>query len=123
MALTDAPNTMTLPEGALQPTTTEQAGSRKVISVIDTLLNTPTLPTGTTVTPALQTIQTAEAMTTPGLQGQVVAATPTAGTVPTITPTTVPGSTAAAAQTTATPASMTAAQVAGATPTMTAEQM
>ena len=123
MATTDAPNTTTLPEGALQPTTTEQAGSRKVISVIDTLLNTPDLPTGTQVTPALQTIQTAEAMTTPGLQGQVVAATPTAGTVPTITPTTVPGSTAAAAQTTATPASMTAAQVAGATPTMTAEQM
>ena len=40
MATTDAPNTTTLPEGALQPTTTEQAGSRKVISVIDTLLNT-----------------------------------------------------------------------------------
>ena len=32
---TDAPNTTTLPEGALQPTTVEQAGGRKVISVID----------------------------------------------------------------------------------------
>ena len=123
MATTDAPNTTTLPEGALQPTTTEQAGSRKVISVIDTILNTPNLPTGTQVTPTLQTVQPTETMATAGLTGQVVAATPTAGTVPTITPTTVPGSTAAGQQTTATPASMAAAQVAGQTPTMTAEQM
>ena len=123
MATTDAPNTTTLPEGALQPTTTEQAGSRKVISVIDTILNTPNLPTGTQVTPTLQTVQPTETMATAGLTGQVVAATPTAGIVPTITPTTVPGSTAATEQTTATPASMTAAQVAGQTPTMTAEQM
>ena len=123
MATTDAPNTTTLPEGALQPTTTEQAGSRKVISVIDTILNTPNLPTGTQVTPTLQTVQPTEAMATAGLTGQVVAATPTAGIVPTITPTTVPGSTAAGQQTTATPASMAAAQVAGQTPTMTAEQM
>ena len=119
----DAPNTTTLPEGALQPTTTEQAGSRKVISVIDTILNTPSLPTGTQVAPELQTVQPTETMATAGLTGQVVAATPTAGTVPTITPTTVPGSTAAGQQTTATPASMAAAQVAGQTPTMTAEQM
>ena len=123
MALTDAPNTTTLPEGVLQPTTTEQAGSRKVISVIDTLLNTPNLPTGTAVTPSLQTVQPTEAMSTPGLTGQVIAATPTPGTVPTITAQTVPGSMAATEQTTAAPASMTAAQVAGATPTMTAEQM
>ena len=123
MATTDAPNTTTLPEGALQPTTTEQAGSRKVISVIDTILNTPNLPTGTQVTPTLQTVQPTETMATAGLTGQVVAATPTAGIVPTITPTTVPGSTAAGQQTTATPASMAAAQVAGQTPTMTAEQM
>ena len=112
MATTDAPNTTTLPEGALQPTTTEQAGSRKVISVIDTILNTPSLPTGTQVTPTLQTVQPTEAMATAGLTGQVVAATPTAGIVPTITPTTVPGSTAAGQQTTATPASMAAAQCA-----------
>jgi len=45
MATTDAPNTTTLAEGALQPTTTEQDKSRKVISLIDTLLTTPTAPT------------------------------------------------------------------------------
>ncbi len=123
MATTDAPNTTTLPEGALQPTTTEQAGSRKVISVIDTLLNTPSLPTGTQVTPTLQTVQTGEAMATPGLTGQVVAATPTPGTVPTVTAATVPGATMAAQQTAATPGSITAATVAGQTPTMTAAQM
>ena len=44
MATTDAPNTTVLPEGALQPTTTEQSGSRLVISTIDTLLNTPEVP-------------------------------------------------------------------------------
>ena len=90
---------------------------------VDTILNTPSLPTGTQVAPELQTVQPTETMATAGLTGQVVAATPTAGTVPTITPTTVPGSTAAGQQTTATPASMAAAQVAGQTPTMTAAQM
>ena len=34
----DAPNTTNLPEGALQPTASEQAGSRKVISLIVSLI-------------------------------------------------------------------------------------
>ena len=119
---TDAPNTTTLPEAALQPTMTEQDKSRKVISVIDTLLTAPTAPTGTTVTPTLQAVQTGETMTTPGLTGTVVAPTPTAGTTPTISPVTGPTATQTAAQTAASPATMTAAQVAGTTPTMTAAQ-
>ena len=49
----DAPNTINLPEGALQPTASEQSGSRKVISLIDSLLTSPVAPTGTTVTPAV----------------------------------------------------------------------
>ena len=120
---TDAPNTTTLPEGALQPTTVEQAGGRKVISVIDTLLNTPNLPTGAMVTPQLQQVQPGEAIATPGVQGTVAAATPTPGTVPTVTAATVPSATMAAQQTAATPGSITAATVAGQTPTMTAAQM
>ena len=36
---TDAPNTQTLTEGALQPTTTEQDKSRKVITLVDSLLS------------------------------------------------------------------------------------
>ena len=123
MATTDAPNTTVLPEGTYQPVATEQDKSRKVISVIDTLLNTPTAPTGTVVQPSLQTIQTGEAMATPGLTGTVAAATPTTGTVPTITPTATTAATTAAQPTVATAAQMTPATVAGQTPTMTAEQM
>jgi len=122
MATTDAPNTTTLPEAALQPTMTEQDKSRKVISVIDTLLTAPTAPTGTTVTPTLQQVQTGETMATPGLTGTVVAPTPTPGTTPTISNITAPTATQTAAQTAATPSAMTAAQVAGTTPTMTAAQ-
>ena len=94
--LVDAPNTTVLPEAALQPSMQEQAGGRKVISVIDTLLNTPSLPTGAMVTPQLQQVQTGEAMATPGVQGTVAAATPTPGTTPTVTAATVPGATMAA---------------------------
>ena len=57
MATTDAPNTTTLPEGSLQPTTTEQEGSRKVVSLIDTLLNSPTLPSSTVVQAQSQEVQ------------------------------------------------------------------
>ena len=121
MATTDAPNTTTLPEAAIQPTMTEQDKSRKVISLVDTLLTAPVAPTGTTVTPQLQQVQTGEVMQTAGVQGSVAAAQPTAGVVPTITAATAPTATTAAAPTTATPASMTAATVAGATPTMTAQ--
>ena len=51
---TDAPNSQTLVEGALQPTTTEQGTSRKVISLVDSLLTNPSLPTGGAVTPITQ---------------------------------------------------------------------
>jgi hypothetical protein len=121
MATTDAPNTTTLPEAAIQPTMTEQDKSRKVISLVDTLLTAPVAPKGTEVTPTLQQVQTGEVMGTQGVQGTVAAAQPTAGVVPTITAATAPTATTATGPTTATPASMTAATVAGATPTMTAQ--
>ena len=121
MATTDAPNTTTLPEAAIQPTMTEQDKSRKVISLVDTLLTAPVAPKGTEVTPTLQQVQTGEVMGTQGVQGTVAAAQPTAGVIPTITAATAPTATTATAPTTATPASMTAATVAGATPTMTAQ--
>ena len=121
MATTDAPNTTTLPEAAIQPTMTEQDKSRKVKSLVDTLLTAPVAPTGTEVKPTLQQVQTGEVMGTQGVQGTVAAAQPTAGVVPTITAATAPTATTATGPTTATPASMTAATVAGATPTMTAQ--
>ena len=124
MALTDAPNTTTLAEGALQPTTVEQDKSRKVVSLLDTLLTAPgtVAPAGTQIQPVIQQVQTGETMDTKGVQGQVVAATPTGGTVPTVTAATAPTATTAAGPTVAGPASMTAATVAGTTPTMTAAQ-
>ncbi len=85
MATTDAPNTTTLPEGAYQPTTTEQDKSRKVITLVDSLLSTPTLPTGATVAPSLQAVQTGETLATAGLSGGVTAATPTVPSAPTAT--------------------------------------
>ena len=123
MATTDAPNTTTLAEGALQPTTTEQDKSRKVISLVDTLLTDPAsgVPAATVVTPQLQQVQTGEAIATSGLTGTVAAAQPTAGVIPTVTAATAPTATTTAGPTVATPASMTAATVAGATPTMTAQ--
>ena len=124
MALTDAPNTTTLAEGALQPTTVEQDKSRKVVSLLDTLLTAPgtVAPAGTQIQPVIQSVQTGEVMATPGVTGTVTAATPTGGIVPTVTAATAPTATTAAGPTVAGPASMTAATVAGTTPTMTAAQ-
>jgi len=124
MALTDAPNTTTLAEGALQPTTVEQDKSRKVVSLLDTLLTDPgtVAPAGTQIQPVIQSVQTGEVMATPGVTGTVTAATPTGGIVPTVTAATAPTATTAAGPTVAGPASMTAATVAGTTPTMTAAQ-
>jgi len=121
MATTDAPNTTILPEGALQPTATEQEKSRKVITLIDTLLTTPEAPAGTVIQPETQQVQSGEALETQGVQGTLAAASPTAGVIPTVTAATAPTATTVAGQTAATPASITAQTVAGATPTMTAE--
>ncbi len=69
MELTDEPNTTTLAEGALQPTTVEQDKSRKVVSLLDTLLTAPgtVAPAGTQIQPVIQSVQTGEVMTTPGV--------------------------------------------------------
>ena len=119
---TDAPNTQTLTEGALQPTTTEQDKSRKVITLVDSLLSNPSLPTGTSVAPVTQALQTGETLTTGGVQGAVSAATPTASLTPMATAT-GPGSTQVVAGATApTAGSYVANTVAGQAPTMTGAQ-
>ena len=120
MATIDAPNTTTLAEGALQPTTTEQSYSRKVVSLIDTLLNSPTLPSGTTVGAQAQTVQSNELLGTGGLGTTGQAATPTIPSAPTATAQTTPTSQAVTAPTMPNYAATTAATVAGQTPTMTA---
>ena len=75
-------DTTALQKGALTPAQAEQTGTQTAVNLMSTLLSTPTLPTGTSIAPQLQTIQTGELQTTPGVTGTVVAGTPTAANVP-----------------------------------------
>ena len=119
MATTE--DTVALQKGAIAPAQKEQTGSSKAVSLIDSLLNKPSLPVGTTISPTLQNVGTNELMATQGVTGTLAAATPTAPTAPTIaTPTGVTAGTQIATPTAQAAAQFTAAQVAGQTPTMTA---
>ena len=111
-----------LQTGAVAPQQAEQTGSKKAVSLIENLVTTPTLPTGTTVSPQLQQLGTGELMATPGVQAPVAAAVPTAPTAPTIAPTTAPVATTTTVPTAQAAGQMTAMQVAGQTPTATAAQ-
>ena len=117
------PDDTALQKGTLTPAQKEQTGSAKAVSLIESLAaGTPSLPTGTTISPQLQNVATTELMATPGVTGTLAAAVPTAPTAPTIaTPTAVTG-TSAVAPTAQAAAQMTPATVAGQTPTMTAAQ-
>ena len=118
------PDDTALQKGTLTPAQTEQTSSAKAVSLIESLAaGTPSLPTGTTISPQLQNVATTELMATPGVTGTLAAAVPTAPTAPTIaTPTAVTG-TSAVAPTAQAAAQMTPATVAGQTPTMAAAQM
>jgi len=118
------PDDTALQKGTLTPAQKEQTGSAKAVSLIESLAaGTPSLPTGTTISPQLQNVATTELMATPGVTGTLAAAVPTAPTAPTIaTPTAVTG-TSAVAPTAQAAAQMTPATVAGQTPTMAAAQM
>ena len=93
----------TLPTGALAPSQTEQTGSKSAVSLIDSLLSTPTLPSGTSIGPQAQNIQSNELLSTPGVTGTLAASSSTA-TAPTAT---------AATGATATQVGQTALQSAG----------
>ena len=93
----------TLPTGAVAPSQTEQAGSKSAVSLIDSLLSTPTLPSGTSISPTAQNIATNELLTTPGVTGTLAASASTA-TAPTA---------AGVAGATSTQVGQTAAQSAG----------
>ena len=127
------PDEVKLQTGALAATQTEQTGSAKAVSLIESLAaGTPSLPKGTTINPQLQQTATTELL---GQAGQapvtVTSATPGTGLAASV-PTTAAAPTIAApgaltAATTAAPTAqtaqtMTAAQVAGSTPTVTAAQ-
>ena len=111
----------TLPTGAVKPTSANQTTSNKATTLIESLVATPTLPTGSTISPQLQNVATNELVTTPGVSGTVSAATPTATAAPTIA-----GTTPSAAQTTTAPTMPNYGQYTGASagtiPTATAAQ-
>ena len=65
----------TLPSGALAPQQTDQTSTKKSVSLIDSLLSTPTLPQGTSITPQAQNVQQTELLATPGVTG-TLSATP-----------------------------------------------
>ena len=115
------PDEVQLQKGTITPAQQEQTGSAKAVSLIESLAaGTPSLPTGTTISPQLQNIQSGELMGTAGVTGTLAAAVPTTSAAPTIAaPGTLTG-TQVTAPTAASAAQMTAATVAGQTPTMTA---
>ena len=114
-----------LQPGALTPSQTQQTGSKKAVSLIDSLLTQPSLPQGTSITPQVQNVQTNELLTTPGVTGTVAAqsaaaAAPTAAGVTGATPTAVSTVTPATAGQ-VTPATIgTASQMQAAQGTVTA---
>ena len=110
--------TTNLPTGALAPAQTEQVGSKKAVSLIDSLLSTPSLPQGTTISPQAQNVQTNELLSTAGVTG-TLAAQAGAATAPTATAATAPTTTGVGTLTPQTAASYTG-QVVGTAPTMTA---
>ena len=122
MATTTAPtpDETKLQKGTIAPSQPEQTGSQKAVALIDNLITSASLPTGTTINPTLQNVATNELMGTSGLAGTTAAALPTAPTAPTIaTPTAVTG-TSVTAPTAQTAATITPSTVTSLTPTMTA---
>ena len=110
--------TTKLPTGALAPGQTEQVGSKAAVTLLDSLLSTPSLPQGTSITPQAQSVQTNELLSTPGVTG-TLAAQAGAATAPTAVGATAPTTTAVGALTPTTAAAYTG-QVVGTAPTMTA---
>ena len=112
-------DTTALQKGALTYAQPEQTGTKKAVDLMATLLSTPTLPTGTQISPTPQQVQTPELMATSGLTGTLAAAAPTTPSVPTATAGTTPTSTAGALPTAATAGQYTGVS-AGTVPTATA---
>jgi hypothetical protein len=114
------PDEVQLQKGALTTAQTEQTGSAKAVSLIESLAaGTPSLPTGTTISPQLQNVAPTELMGTAGVTGTLASTIPTTAAAPTIAaPGTLAG-TQVAAPTAASAAQYTAQQAIGQVPTMT----
>ena len=110
----------TLQPGALAPQQTEQTSTKKSVSLIDSLLSTPTLPQGTSIAPQAQNVQSNELLATPGVTG-TLAATAAQATAPTAAQGTAATTQQVAGVTPQTAGQFTA-DVVGTAPTMTAAQ-
>ena len=114
------PDEIQLQKGTITPAQTEQTGSAKAVSLIESLAaGTPSLPTGTTISPQLQNVQSNELMGTAGVSGTLAAAIPTTAAAPTIA---APGTLAGTQVTVPTAqaaASYAAQQAIGQVPSMT----
>ena len=120
MATTE--DTVALQKGAIAPAQKEQTGSQKAVSLIDSLITKPSLPTGTTLSPQLQNVAPQELLSTPGVSGSLGFTAPTTTAAPTIAAPGTMAATQVAAPTTQAAQTMTAATVAGQAPTVTAAQ-
>jgi len=114
------PDEIKLQKGTIAPAQTEQTGSAKAVSLIESLAaGTPSLPTGTTISPQLQNIASNELLGTAGVSGTLAASIPTTAAAPTIAaPGTLAG-TQVTAPTAQAAASYAAQQAIGQVPTMT----
>ena len=118
------PDTTALQKGAITYAQPEQVNTKKAVDLMSTLLSTPTLPTGTTISPQVQQVTSGELMSATGgsaLSGALAAAAPTTPTTPTATAATAPTATTSTVPTAQTGTQMTAAQVGSAIPTATAQ--
>ena len=117
-------DTTALQKGAITPAQPEQTSTKKAVNLMETLLSTPTLPTGTTITPQVQQVASNELMSATGgsaLSGALAAAAPTTPTTPAATAATAPTATTSTVPTAQAGTQMTAAQVGSAIPTATAQ--
>ena len=114
------PSNIQLQKGAITPAQTEQTGTKKSVSLIDSLLTQPSLPQGTSISPQAQNVQNNELLATPGVTGTLSAQAAQA-----LAPTAAMGTAATSQQVGAvTPqsASQFTAATIGTAPTMTAAQ-
>ena len=114
------PSNIRLQKGAITPAQTEQTGTKKSVSLIDSLLTQPSLPQGTSITPQAQNVQANELLATPGVTGTLSAQAAQA-TAPTATMGTAATSQQVGAVTPQAASQFTAATI-GTAPTMTAAQ-
>ena len=54
------PDTTALQKGAITPAQAEQTSTKKAVNLMETLLSTPTLPTGGTIVPQMQQVAPSE---------------------------------------------------------------